>query len=139
MILVTGSTGLNGRELARRLSARGVPVRALVRNVAKASALSQLPGVEIVEGDMARPDTLGPALRGVDRAALISSADPAMLEVQSIFIDAAAKAGVKHVVKLSGIMPSLIFRSALRGCMARPRSAWRRPGWLTPICARANS
>ncbi len=107
MILVTGSTGLNGRELARRLSARGVPVRALVRNVAKASALSQLPGVEIVEGDMARPDTLGPALRGVDRAALISSADPAMLEVQSIFIDAAAKAGVKHVVKLSGIMPEL--------------------------------
>ncbi len=107
MILVTGSTGLNGRELVRRLSARGVPVRAMARNVAKAASLARLPGVEIVEGDMARPDSLGPALRGVDRAALISSADPAMLEVQSLFIDAAAKAGVKHVVKLSGIMPEL--------------------------------
>ena len=38
---------------------------------------------------------------------LISSSDPAMLEVQSNFIAAAAKAGVKHVVKLSGIMPEL--------------------------------
>ena len=61
--------------------------------------------VEIVEGDMARPETLSKALRGVDRAMLISSSDAAMLEVQSNFIDAAQKARVKHVVKLSGIMP----------------------------------
>jgi uncharacterized protein YbjT (DUF2867 family) len=38
---------------------------------------------------------------------LISSSDPVMLEVQSGFIDAARAAGVKHVVKLSGIMPDL--------------------------------
>jgi len=38
---------------------------------------------------------------------LISSSDPAMLEVQSNFIEDARKAGVKHVVKLSGIMPDL--------------------------------
>jgi uncharacterized protein YbjT (DUF2867 family) len=107
MILVTGATGQNGSELVRRLSARGVPVRALVRNVAKAAGLASLPHVEIVEGDMLRPETLIEALRGVDRAMLISSADPAMLEVQSNFIEAARKAGVRHVVKLSGIMPEL--------------------------------
>jgi uncharacterized protein YbjT (DUF2867 family) len=107
MILVTGATGLNGSELIRRLSARGVSVRALVRSVARAEWLSALPGVEIVRGDMARPETLGEALRGVDRAMLISSSDPAMLEVQSNFIEAASKAGVKHVVKLSGIMPDV--------------------------------
>ena len=107
MILVTGATGLNGGELVRLLSARGVKVRALVRNVTRAEALSSLPNVEIVEGDMARPETLSGALRGVDRAMLISSSDPAMLDVQSNFIDAAKKAGVKHVVKLSGIMPEL--------------------------------
>jgi len=115
MILVTGATGLNGRELVHRLSARGVPVRALVRNAAKADGLrpSDPPGqagegrVEIVEGDMARPETLIPALRGVERAMLISSSDPMMLDVQSNFIAAARKAGVKHVVKLSGIMPDL--------------------------------
>ncbi len=107
MILVTGATGLNGSELVRRLSAKGVPVRALVRSAAKAEGFSSLPQVEIVEGDMARPETLTGALRGVDRAMLISSSDPAMLEVQSNFIEEARKAGVKHVVKLSGIMPEL--------------------------------
>ncbi len=107
MILVTGATGLNGREVVQRLSARGVAVRALVRSRAKAAALAALSHVEIVEGDMARPETLGPALRDVDRAMLISSSDAAMLDVQSNFIEAARKAGVKHVVKLSGIMPEL--------------------------------
>jgi uncharacterized protein YbjT (DUF2867 family) len=107
MILVTGATGLNGQELLRLLSARGVAARALVRNRAKAEAIALLPHVEIVQGDMARPETLAPALRDVDRAMLISSSDPMMLEVQSNFIDAARKAGVKHVVKLSGIMPEL--------------------------------
>ena len=40
---------------------------------------------------MAHPATLGEALRDVDRAMLISSSDPTMLEVQSNFIDAARR------------------------------------------------
>jgi len=107
MILVTGATGLNGGELLRVLSGRGVAVRALVRNPAKAEAIAALPHVQLVQGDMARPETLAAALRDVDRAMLISSSAPDMLEVQSNFIDAAKKADVKHVVKLSGIMPEL--------------------------------
>ena len=107
MILVTGATGLNGQELLRRLSAQGSAVRALVRNPAKAEAIAALPHVEIVQGDMAHPETLAAGLRGVDRAMLISSSDPMMLDVQTNFIDAARKAGVKHIVKLSGIMPEL--------------------------------
>jgi uncharacterized protein YbjT (DUF2867 family) len=107
MILVTGATGLTGGALVRRLSATGVPVRALARSPSRAEGLAALPQVEVVEADMAHPATLGEALRDVDRAMLISSADPTMLEVQSNFIDAAAKAGVEHVVKLSGIMPEL--------------------------------
>src|SRR5450759_6020073 len=107
MILVTGATGLNGSELVRRLSAKGIPSRALVRNLAKAQPLASLPHVEVVEGDMARPDSLTAAFRGVERAMLISSSDPTMLEVQWSFIDAARKAGVTHVVKLSGIIPEL--------------------------------
>jgi uncharacterized protein YbjT (DUF2867 family) len=107
MILVTGATGLNGRALLHLLSEGGIAARALVRNPAKAEAIAALPNVEIVQGDMARPETLASALRDIDRAMLISSSDPTMLEVQSNFIDAAGKAGVKHVVKLSGIMPEL--------------------------------
>jgi uncharacterized protein YbjT (DUF2867 family) len=107
LILVTGATGLNGAELVRRLSAKGIPSRALVRNRAKAQSLAALPNVEVVVGDMAHPDSLTDALRGVERAMLISSSDPTMLETQSSFIDAARRAGVKHVVKLSGIIPEL--------------------------------
>jgi uncharacterized protein YbjT (DUF2867 family) len=107
MILVTGAAGLCGSELVRHLSAKGVPVRALVRTAAKAQGLSTLANVEIVQGDMGRPETLTAALRGVDRAMLISSSDPAMLDVQTSFIDAARKAGVAYVVKLSGIIPDV--------------------------------
>jgi uncharacterized protein YbjT (DUF2867 family) len=107
MILVTGGTGVNGKALLHRLSANGVAARALVRNPARAEAISALSQIEIVQGDMARPETLAPALRDVERAMLISSSTPDMLEVQSNFIEAASKAGVRHVVKLSGIMPEL--------------------------------
>jgi uncharacterized protein YbjT (DUF2867 family) len=105
MILVTGATGLNGSELIRHLSARGVPVRGMTRDAKRAAALAALPGVEIVEGDMADPASLAGPLHGVERAMLISSSDPVMLDVQANFIDAAKNAGVAHVVKLSGIMP----------------------------------
>ena len=123
LILVTGATGLTGGELVRRLSARGARVRALVRNVetsnsAKASDLAGLAGVEVAEGDLANAASLGPALEGVDRAMLISSSDAAMRDVQCAFIDAAASAGVPHVVKLSGIIPELDspFRFARMHC-----------------------
>jgi uncharacterized protein YbjT (DUF2867 family) len=107
VILITGATGLTGAELVRRLSAKGIPSRALVRNLVKAQQLALLPNVEVAVGDMAQPDSMTEALRGVDRAMLISSSDPMMVETQSTFIDAARKAGVKHVVKLSGIIPEL--------------------------------
>jgi len=80
-------------------------VRGLVRNLAKAEALAALPNVEIVQGDLAQLETLSGPLQGVERAMLISSSDPAMLDVQSNFIEAARKAGVQHIIKLSGIMP----------------------------------
>lgn len=117
MILVTGATGQHGTALLRLLSARGIAARALVRNPAKTDVIAALPHVEIVHGDMARPDTLATALRGVDRAILISSATPDMQEVQTNFIEAARRAGVRHVVKLSGIAPNLDspFRARMHG------------------------
>src|SRR6266851_4412408 len=51
---------------------------------------------------MLRPETLDPVLDGVDRALLISSAGPEMLDTQWRFIDAARQAGVGHIVKFSG-------------------------------------
>jgi len=79
MILVTSATRLTGSELVRRLSAKNVPVRALVRNSAKAVKLSALTNVEIVETDMARPEILGTVFQEIDRAMPISSPAPDML------------------------------------------------------------
>src|SRR4051812_9837034 len=104
MILVTGATGLNGGMLVARLSSRGEKVRALVRNKEKAADLAILPGVEVVVGDLAKPETLAAPLEGVQHAMLISTAAPEMETVQLNFIAAAKKAGVEHVVKLSGVM-----------------------------------
>src|SRR5215469_10850708 len=103
MILVTGSTGTNGIEIVRLLSRVGVPCRALVRNPHKAAIFSDLRGVEVVEGDLARPETLAPALAGVDRALLCSSIGPDLVKLQRNFVRAAKEAGVPYVVKFSGM------------------------------------
>jgi len=102
MILVTGAAGLNGSAIVREFSRNGVAVRALVRDRSKASALAESPGVELVEGDMARAETLDRALEGIDRALMISSPDSQMLETQCRFVDACKAAGVAHLVKFSG-------------------------------------
>jgi nucleoside-diphosphate-sugar epimerase len=64
-VLVTGATGLVGNAIVRKLRARGHDVRALVRDPARAAPV--LPaGVEPVAGDVIRPETLAPALAGID-------------------------------------------------------------------------
>ncbi len=111
MILVTGATGLSGSAVIREFAWQKQPVRALVRDRAKAHAFEALSTVEVVEGDMLRPETLGPALQGVDRVLMISSARERMVETQCTFIDAAKKAGVHHIVKFSGRESGIGFSS----------------------------
>ncbi|GAA1610964.1 SDR family oxidoreductase [Kribbella karoonensis] len=102
MILVTGANGRPGSAVVREFARHGHPVRALVRDPAKVGDLANLPGVEVVHGDMLRPETLQPALAGVRRALMISGAGPQLLETQCTFVDAAHRAGVEHLVKFSG-------------------------------------
>ncbi|WP_116952734.1 NAD(P)H-binding protein [Jiangella endophytica] len=94
-ILVTGATGSVGRLVVDQLLALGATdVRALVRNPAKAT----LPdGVEVVTGYVAEPDSLDGVFDGVERMYLTSYSDTAA-EV----LARAEKAGVHHVVSLSG-------------------------------------
>ena len=103
MILITGATGTNGIEIVNLLSRMGVACRALVRSSEKSGALANLPGVEVAYGDFADRDTLTRALEGIDRALLISSIDPKLPELQGNFVRAAKAAGVRHVVKFSGM------------------------------------
>jgi uncharacterized protein YbjT (DUF2867 family) len=109
MILVTGATGLSGSAVIREFAQQAESVRALVRNRAKARMFETLPTVEVVEGDMLRPETLGAALDGVERVLMISSAGERLLETQCTFIDASKKAGVRHIVKFSGAEASIGF------------------------------
>ena len=102
MILITGATGNNGRELVRQLAAAGQHVRALVRNPAKAAELKD-PNVELAVGDFDQPATLDAALRGVEKAFLLTPVAEHFVEWQRAFIEAAQRAEVKHLVKFSGM------------------------------------
>jgi len=100
VILVTGATGKIGREVVRQLAAIGAPTRALVRDPARASHI-RLPGVEIVVGDMEKPETLPGALSGVDFVFLLSSASQEQVAAQGNVVEAAGRAGARHIVKIS--------------------------------------
>lgn len=68
-VLVTGANGHLGQNLVTELVKRGHAVRASVRdarNTDKTRHLTELPGVEIVEADLFRPDTLRSAMAGID-------------------------------------------------------------------------
>ena len=101
-ILVTGATGTVGSFLVRKLGAAGVPARALVRGRQKAEAVEKL-GLEAVDGDLSRPETLGPALAGVEKVFLLSAPEERQAELQNNLVRAAKEAGVRHIVKLSAI------------------------------------
>jgi uncharacterized protein YbjT (DUF2867 family) len=66
MILVTGASGYLGSHLVKRLVDEGRRVRAMVHNRQRAQEEGRLAGLDIewVEGDVTRPDTLGPAMQG---------------------------------------------------------------------------
>ena len=67
-VLTTGATGFVGAHIARRLVSEGERVRVLVRDAGRARArLGELARrVEIVEGDLTRPETLRGVCDGVD-------------------------------------------------------------------------
>src|ERR1700680_668219 len=92
MILVTGATGNVGRNVVEKLVAEGQEVRALTRDTARARFPDQ---VDVVSGDLSRPETLPAALKGVERAFLFPV--PGL----EGFLDLARRSGVDRIVLLS--------------------------------------
>ena len=64
-VLITGGTGLVGSFLAEKLLSSGYNVRCLLRYPDKRRWLGDLP-VEVVPGDVTKPETLPQAVAGVD-------------------------------------------------------------------------
>jgi uncharacterized protein YbjT (DUF2867 family) len=100
MILITGGTGTAGSEISKALQRMGVQHRSLVRNRVKAAG-SAGPNVDLVEGDLSRPETLEAALEGVEKALLLTAASPELPQQERNFIRAAKRAGVQYLVKFS--------------------------------------
>ena len=71
-VLVVGATGSIGRLVLEEASRQGHAVRALVRDARKADLT---PDVEIVVGDLTRPDTLPAAVDGVDAIVFTHGSD----------------------------------------------------------------
>ncbi len=106
MILITGATGTVGKELLKLLARPEAPVRVLLRDHGKASSVS-FPGTAMIAGDLAVPDTLTAAFDGVDKAFLLTPPVENQLLLEANFVDAAARAGVKRIVKLSALGAAL--------------------------------
>src|SRR5437763_16346059 len=73
-ILIIGATGRVGRQVISQLPATGVRVRALARNPLTAGLP---PNVDVVHGDLTRPETLVECVDGIDAVFLVWTAPPA--------------------------------------------------------------
>ena len=113
MLVVTGSTGHVGRLVAGELSTRGVRQRLLVRDPVRAPDIA---GAEIAMADYGDPRSIADALEPDDRVFMVSLHEGPDQRVphHRAFIDAAAAAGVAHMVYLSFIAagPDAIFLHA---------------------------
>ncbi len=98
MILVTGATGTTGGATLRALRAAGVPARALVRDP---STFKVPAGVDVATGHFEDAASLDAALDGVDHAYLVSPVTERQVELETLFIEAAKRAHLGHLVRLS--------------------------------------
>jgi uncharacterized protein YbjT (DUF2867 family) len=160
-VLVTGGTGFIGPHVVHALRARETPVRALVRDPARASRLAAW-GVELATGDVTDPGSLRPACEGVDAVVhlvAIIRGRPAdfervMSEGTRNVVAAAREAGVRRFVLASALglderskdavpyfaakweMERAVRESGLEHVIFRPSFVFGRDGGVLPTFVR---
>jgi uncharacterized protein YbjT (DUF2867 family) len=111
LALVFGASGYIGSNLVPFLVARGQRVRAVSRNRAVLEG-REWSGVECAGADALRPESLAPVMADVDVAyylvhSMAAGADFAKLDLEAAgnFRDAAARAGIRRIIYLGGLIP----------------------------------
>jgi len=123
VVVVTGASGFLGSHLVRRLVSLGRPVRAIVRSAESATREGRLAGVglEIVEADVTRAETLPKALAGatavVHTVAVAVEKRPGSYETVNFqgtvnVVEAAKSSGTRRFINVSqlGASPDLPYR-----------------------------
>jgi uncharacterized protein YbjT (DUF2867 family) len=100
-ILITGATGNVGSATLDNLGTTNVSLRALVRGGSKTQTMRDR-GAEAVVGDFLEPDSLAPALEGVNTVLLITPIHPKQVAQATNVIKAARDSGNDpRIVRLS--------------------------------------
>ncbi|HIK44654.1 MAG TPA: NAD(P)H-binding protein, partial [Leptolyngbyaceae cyanobacterium M65_K2018_010] len=110
--LVAGATGATGSRIVAQLVQRGVPVRALVRDLAAAQARLPVEGVELVVGDVLDKASLEAAIAGCTVLLSATGARPSLdptgpYQVDYLgtknLVDGARAVGLDHFVMVSSL------------------------------------
>lgn len=160
-VLVTGATGFIGPHVVHELRARELPVRALVRDPARASSLVAW-GAELAVGDVTDPASLAAACLGADTVvhlvAIIRGRpedfERVMAQGTRNLVAAAREAGVRRFVLASALgldertkdavpyyrakweMEGAVRESGLEHVIFRPSFVFGRDGGVLPTFVR---
>ena len=102
-IVVSGATGNTGTEVVKQLSiVKDVKVRAVVHSLDKVRKLPE--GVEVVQMEYAKPETVLPAFTGATKLYLLPPGDQHdRVQITQMMLEAAKKAGIQYIVCISAI------------------------------------